>query len=567
VSTYVNDRLSFARSAFPLLARERLTVTGTEDPLQAMRVLVADRDAAMLEALRGAFAGHFQIETATSRAECIALLSERELDVIVACEKLADGPGLALLSHVAGHAPDTLRIFAARTSRLELLKGKLGLFGLFRTLAYPIDARKLMSALMLARAGLDIAPPTLNVRHVVLDEEWTQPGQRARRPRAQPSAPIDVGQEQRTAARAQQPQPAEAQQPGQQRRRPPAPDDDINVEMDMAVTITSVRRVSPPQSADAEPVGSEASRRDDGGPKRLASQAAPQRPLRNPTVSQRVAFQRALARRNSAARKAAGNLGNTPRRNGAGRRGSAAEGAEQSAVMSGRTGRAVRGGANPNSTARTGRATRSGANPGDGTRTGRSRRGGTGAGARSNTAPRGPSAPARNTRVELPDDVPMRALASFARAATERRPVFDPTPSDASDRKTVFIGAGLGAALGALVLALRFLNSGDSVAQSTVATAGTQLVPSLAAQASLSSAGPPGGGLGFAAAPSGSRPAAGRSSSASALAPSPTDPGDDMPPPQLGQPNPLLRPGDPGYEPPPTPPNFEPQFGAEEDTN
>jgi hypothetical protein len=40
-----------------------------------------------------------------------------------------------------------------------------------------------------------------------------------------------------------------------------------------------------------------------------------------------------------------------------------------------------------------------------------------------------------------------------------------------------------------------------------------------------------------------------------------------MPPPQLGQPNPLLRPGDPGYEPPPTPPNFEPQFGAEEDTN
>src|SRR3569833_2675028 len=56
------------------------------------------------------------------------------------------------MSHVAVNTPNTLRIFAARPATLVLLKGELGLFGLFRTLPYPINFQKLWAAINLARS-------------------------------------------------------------------------------------------------------------------------------------------------------------------------------------------------------------------------------------------------------------------------------------------------------------------------------------------------------------------------------------------------------------------------------
>jgi hypothetical protein len=125
----------------------------------------------------GAFANDLTIETAATKAACIALLERTEFDLIVACETLGDGSGLEVLSHAAVHTPNALRIFAARPSTLNLLKGELGLFGLFRTLPYPINFRKLWAALNLARScHVDTEPRTQartpGVRHVVLESEW-----------------------------------------------------------------------------------------------------------------------------------------------------------------------------------------------------------------------------------------------------------------------------------------------------------------------------------------------------------------------------------------------------------
>jgi ActR/RegA family two-component response regulator len=135
-----------------------------------MRVLIADRNARLLESISRTFAHQFTIQTASSREHCDALLGNGEFDLAVISEKLADGPGLQVLGEIARNSPDTLRIFAARRSRLELLKGKLGPFGLFRTLSYPIDAQKLFSALTLARAGLETEAPELTVRQVAVEE-------------------------------------------------------------------------------------------------------------------------------------------------------------------------------------------------------------------------------------------------------------------------------------------------------------------------------------------------------------------------------------------------------------
>jgi hypothetical protein len=79
-------------------------------------------------------------------------LERAEFDLVIACETLGDGSGLEVLSYIAANTPNTLRIFAARPATLNLLKGELGLFGLFRTLPYPINFRKLWAALNLARS-------------------------------------------------------------------------------------------------------------------------------------------------------------------------------------------------------------------------------------------------------------------------------------------------------------------------------------------------------------------------------------------------------------------------------
>jgi hypothetical protein len=140
-----------------------------------MRVLVAGRNAKVLAKTASAFANDLQIETAATKAASFALLERTEFDLIVACETLGDGSGLEVLSHVAVNAPNTLRIFAARPSTLNLLKGELGLFGLYRTLPYPINFRKLWAALSLARSTCADGQPARagnRVGHVVLEEGW-----------------------------------------------------------------------------------------------------------------------------------------------------------------------------------------------------------------------------------------------------------------------------------------------------------------------------------------------------------------------------------------------------------
>jgi hypothetical protein len=141
-----------------------------------MRVLVAGRNAKVLAKAAGTFANDLEIHTAATKAACLALLGRIEFDLIVACETLADGSGLEVLSHVAVNTPNTLRIFAARPATLILLKSELGLFGLFRTLPYPINFRKLWAAISLAREACAeevVAAPGPPVRHVVLEETWS----------------------------------------------------------------------------------------------------------------------------------------------------------------------------------------------------------------------------------------------------------------------------------------------------------------------------------------------------------------------------------------------------------
>jgi hypothetical protein len=138
-----------------------------------MRILVADQNALLLAAIAATFGRHCEIVTATRQDVCMAHVAQHHFDVVVACDKLAGGyTGLELLSEVEAISPTTLRIFAARPETLKRLGKRLELFGLLGTLHYPIEARKLLIALKVARTKLPGRPKPPKVKHVVLENEW-----------------------------------------------------------------------------------------------------------------------------------------------------------------------------------------------------------------------------------------------------------------------------------------------------------------------------------------------------------------------------------------------------------
>jgi CheY-like chemotaxis protein len=142
-----------------------------------MRILVADQSTLLLAAIAATFGRHCEIVTATHRDACMEQVEQRQFDVVVACEKLADYTGLELLSEIEALCPATLRIFAARPESLKRLGKRLDLFGLLGTLSYPIEVRKLVVALKVARTKLPARPKPpkaspVVVRHIVLETEW-----------------------------------------------------------------------------------------------------------------------------------------------------------------------------------------------------------------------------------------------------------------------------------------------------------------------------------------------------------------------------------------------------------
>lgn len=137
-----------------------------------MKVLIADQDARLLEAISATFGRHCDVVTVSNREDCVAQLGKHDVDVIVAGDKLVRYTGLELLSEVAAASPATLRLFLASPERLAELADRLDFFGLYGTLTYPLDPRKLLAELRRARESLKSSTASRKIRHVVLQENW-----------------------------------------------------------------------------------------------------------------------------------------------------------------------------------------------------------------------------------------------------------------------------------------------------------------------------------------------------------------------------------------------------------
>jgi two-component system response regulator HupR/HoxA len=124
------------------------------------QVLLVDDELNLVRALRANLATEaYDIFTATSAGEAFAILKVREIDVIVADDRMPGIPGSELLSVVQKRWPDTIRILLTGTSELSASDAASRKPGIYRVLCKPspplglgmeirkaLELRELMSA-------------------------------------------------------------------------------------------------------------------------------------------------------------------------------------------------------------------------------------------------------------------------------------------------------------------------------------------------------------------------------------------------------------------------------------
>jgi hypothetical protein len=127
--------------------------------IEGMKTLLADIDRAMLQHCVARIGGRQQLSLATSKAQAMEMLRQGSgYEVIVACERLEDGSGLALLDDVRAPWPHLTRVFCIDPHRLALVRNRLSALRLRHTLSYPLIPAKLELLLMhLLRANMTAA--------------------------------------------------------------------------------------------------------------------------------------------------------------------------------------------------------------------------------------------------------------------------------------------------------------------------------------------------------------------------------------------------------------------------
>ncbi len=128
-----------------------------------VKTLLVDIDRALLQRCVVRVGGRQRLTVATSKSQAMELLWHAQAyDVIVACERLDDGSGLALLADVHVKWPHLVRVVCTERQRLALVKTRLSALRLGHTLDYPIKPLKL--ELMLVNLSRARAKAPLRIR-------------------------------------------------------------------------------------------------------------------------------------------------------------------------------------------------------------------------------------------------------------------------------------------------------------------------------------------------------------------------------------------------------------------
>jgi DNA-binding NtrC family response regulator len=110
-------------------------------------LLVDDDENLLLGLVRALHEQPFQVHTAPNGAEAIRLLKTREIDVIVADERMPGMSGVQLLRWVADNCPDAIRIVLTGHAEAETAMRAINDAGVFRFFRKPCNEARLAVAI------------------------------------------------------------------------------------------------------------------------------------------------------------------------------------------------------------------------------------------------------------------------------------------------------------------------------------------------------------------------------------------------------------------------------------
>ncbi len=111
------------------------------------RVLFVDDEERIVNLLRLMFRGTYEVLTATSGAEALAIVRSQPVHVIVSDQRMPGMPGIELLDHVRSESPATVRMLLTGYSDLAAIVGSVNQGEVFRFLNKPWQQVEMRAAL------------------------------------------------------------------------------------------------------------------------------------------------------------------------------------------------------------------------------------------------------------------------------------------------------------------------------------------------------------------------------------------------------------------------------------
>jgi len=114
------------------------------------RILFVDDEKRVLNAMRGLFRREYELFLTCDGAEAIKLVSENEIDVIVADQRMPGMTGIEVLGKVKEQSPRTVRILLTGYADPSAVEGSINIGEVFRFLSKPCPPKMLRETLTLA---------------------------------------------------------------------------------------------------------------------------------------------------------------------------------------------------------------------------------------------------------------------------------------------------------------------------------------------------------------------------------------------------------------------------------
>ena len=122
------------------------------------RVLFVDDEKRVLNSMRGLFRREFELFLTTEGANAVKLVTENEIDVVVADQRMPGMTGIEVLGKIRELSPRTVRILLTGYADQDAVEGSINIGEVFRFLSKPCPPKTLRETLKLAIAAARTVP-------------------------------------------------------------------------------------------------------------------------------------------------------------------------------------------------------------------------------------------------------------------------------------------------------------------------------------------------------------------------------------------------------------------------